>query len=122
MLPPMTDCLLHHLKQSNYRAFGWSGALEAMQDLRSLEGHGYTKDRELLVTLTITKAQKPVSLIELMTCNCKMSGNHQHCSSRNTGLACFCMADYEGCGNPHGQTCISDSEESNEESTFEEEL
>lgn len=41
MLPPMTDCLLHHLKQSNYKAFGWSHALEAMQDLGSPEGHNH---------------------------------------------------------------------------------
>ena len=40
MLPPMTDFLLHHLKQSNCKAFGWNRALEAMEDLGSLEGHG----------------------------------------------------------------------------------
>ena len=34
MLPPITDCLLQHLRQSNYQAFVWSHALEAMQDLK----------------------------------------------------------------------------------------
>lgn len=76
--------------------------------------------------VTITKAQTPVSLLELMTCKCKMSGHQQNCSCSNTGLACtewyFWMANDEGCGNPHGLTCVSDSEESNEESTFEDEL
>ena len=45
-----------------------------MQDLGSLEGHGQTKDEELLVPLTITKAQTPVSLLKLIKCKCKMSG------------------------------------------------
>lgn len=40
MLPPMTDCLFHHLKQSTYEAYWWSRSLEAMQDLGSVEGHG----------------------------------------------------------------------------------
>ena len=61
--------------------------------------------------VTITKAQTPVSLLELMTCKCKT------CTEW-----CFWMANDEGCGNPHGLTCVSDSEESNEESTFEDEL
>ena len=121
MLPPMTDFLLHHLKQSNYKAFGWNLALEAIQDLGSLEGHGKTKDRELLIPLTTTKA--PVSLLELMTCRCKMSGYQQNCSCSNTRLfcteGCFFLADNEGCGNPHGLTFVSHSEESNEERTFE---
>ena len=122
MLSPMTDCLLHHLKQSNYKAFGWSCALEAMQDLGPLEGHGQTKDKELLVPLTITKAQTPVSLLKLMTCKCKMSGCRQNCSCSDTGLACtegcFCMAEDEGCGNPHSLTCVSDLQESKGESSF----
>ena len=40
MLSPTTDCPLQHLKQSNYQAFVCSHALEAMQDLESLKGHG----------------------------------------------------------------------------------
>ena len=35
---------------------------------------------------------------------------------------CFCMAENERCGNPHGLTCVNDSEESNTESSYEEEL
>ena len=54
MLPPITDCLLQHLRQSNYQAFVWSDALEAMQDLESQEGHRWMKDGELLVPLPIT--------------------------------------------------------------------
>lgn len=68
MLPPTTDCLRQHLEHSNYQAFGWSHALEAMQDLRSPEGHGWVLDGELLVLLPITKAPAPVSLLKLMTC------------------------------------------------------
>ena len=34
MLPPITDCLLQHLRQSTYQAFVWSHAREAMQDLK----------------------------------------------------------------------------------------
>ena len=79
MLPPTTDCLLQHLKQSNYKAFMWSHALEAIQDLKSTEGHGWMKNGELLVPHLITKALAQVNL-------------------------------------------LSDSEESYEESTFEEEL
>ena len=126
MLSPTTDCPLQHLKQSNYQAFVCSRALEAMQDLESLKGHGWTKDKELLVPLPITKAPAPVSLLELMTCKCKTSTCQQNCFSSNTGLACtegcFCMADNEACRNPYGMTSNSDSEESNEESSFEEEL
>ena len=81
--------------------------------------------RELLVLLPITNAPAPVSLLELTTCKCKTSAYWQNCFCGNTGLAyaevCFCMADDEACSNPHGLTCISDSEESNEESSFEEE-
>ena len=48
--------------QSNYKAFRWGFPLEAMQDPESLEGHGWTKDEELLVSLPIRKASAPVSL------------------------------------------------------------
>lgn len=67
MLPPMTDCVLNHLKAIKLQSV-WSRAFEATQDLGSLEGHGQTKDEELLVPLTITKAQTPVSLLKLMKC------------------------------------------------------
>ena len=40
MLPPTSDCLLQHLKQSNCQAFVWRHALEAMQVLESPEGRG----------------------------------------------------------------------------------
>ena len=46
MLPPATDCLFQHLEHSNYQAFGWSHALEAMQDLGSQEGHGWVHMRD----------------------------------------------------------------------------
>ena len=65
--------------EANYKAFMWSHALEAMQNLKSTEGHGWMKNGELLVPQPITKALAPVNL-------------------------------------------LSDSEESCEESTFEEEL
>ena len=63
MLPPTTDCLLQHLKQSNYKAFMWSHALEALQDLKSMEGHGWMKNGELLVPQPITKALAQVNLL-----------------------------------------------------------
>lgn len=119
MLPPTSDCLLQHLKRSNYQAFVWRHALEAMQDLESPEGHGWLRDGELLVPLLITKAPAPESLLELTTCKCKTSACLRNCSCNNTGLACtegcYCTADDEACKNPHGLTCISDSEESDEE-------
>ena len=117
VLSPTTDPLLHHLKQSNYQAFVWSCALEAMQDLESREGHGWMKEKELLVPLPITKAPVPVSLLP-MTCKCKTSACQQNCSCHDKGLACtkgcFCMTDNEACRNPHDMTSISDSEERDE--------
>ena len=119
MLPPTSDCLLQHLKRANYQAFLWRHALEAMLDLESPEGHGWVRDRELLVPLPITKSPAPESLLELTTCKCKTSACLRNCSCNNAGLACtegcYCMADDEACKNPHGLTCISDSEESDEE-------
>lgn len=119
MLPPTSDCLLQHLKRSNYQVFVWRHALEAMQDLEPPEIHGWVKDGELLVPLLITKAPAPESLLELTTCKCKTSACLRSCSCNNTGLACregcYCMADDEACKNPHGLTCVSDSEESDEE-------
>ena len=92
-------------------------ALEAMQDLESPEGHGWVRDRELLIPLLISK--EPESLLELTTCKCKTSACWRNCSCNNTGLACsegcYCMPDNEACKNPHGLTCIIDSEESEEE-------
>ena len=52
-------------------------------------------------------------------CKCKTSSCLRNCSCNNTGLSCtegcYCMADDEVCKNPHGVTCISDSEESDQE-------
>ena len=73
MLPPTSDCLLQHLKQANYQAFVWRHSVEAMQDLESPEGHGWVRDRELIVLLLITKSPAPESLLELTTCTCKTS-------------------------------------------------
>ena len=73
MLPPTTDCLLQHLKQSNYKAFMWSHALEAMQDLKSTEGHGWMKNGELLVPQPITKALAPVNLLSDSEESCEES-------------------------------------------------
>ena len=119
MLPPTSDCLLQHLKRSNYQAFVWRHALEAMQDLESPEGHGWVRDEKHLLPLLMTKAPAPESLLELTTCKCKTSSCLRNCSCNNTGLSCtegcYCMADDEVCKNPHGVTCISDSEESDEE-------
>ena len=73
MLPPTTDCLLQHLKQSNYKAFMWSHALEAMQDLKSTKGHGWMKNGELLVPQPITKALAPVNLLSDLEESCEES-------------------------------------------------
>lgn len=117
MLSPTTDCLLQHLKKSKCKAFMKSHTLKAMQDLKSLEGHGWMKNGELLVPQPIKKALASVNLLKLMMCQCKMSACEQNYSCSNTGLACtegcFCLADDEGCSNPHG--LISETEESNRE-------
>ena len=119
ILPPTSDCLLQHLKRSNYQAFVWRHALEAMQDLEPPEGHGWVRDVELLAPLLITKAPVSESLLELTTCKCETSACLRNCSCNNTGLACtegcYCIADDEACKNPHGLTCTSESEESDEE-------
>lgn len=119
MLPPTSDCLLQHLKRSNYQAFVWKHALHAMQDLQPPEGYGWVRDGELLLPLLITKAPAPESLLELTTCKCKTSACLRNCSCNITGLACtegcYCMADDQACKNPHGLAHISDSEESDEE-------
>ena len=52
MLPPTTDCLLQHLKQSNYKAFMWSHAL---------------------VPQPITKALAPVNLLSDSEESCEES-------------------------------------------------
>lgn len=117
--PPTSDCLLQHLKRSNYQAFVWRHALEAMQDLESPGGHGWMIDEKHLLPLLMTKTPAPESLLELTTCRCKTSSCLRNCSCNNTGLSstegCYCMADDEVCKNRHGVTCISDSEESDEE-------
>ena len=50
-----------------------------MQDLGSLEGHGQTKDEELLVPLTITKAQTPVKIADELFYRmfCKNTQKHE---------------------------------------------
>ena len=119
MLPPTSDCLLQHLKQSNYQPFVWRYALEVMQNLEPPEGHGWVRDGELLAPSLITKAPAPESLLELTMCKCKTSTCLRNCSCNNTGLACtegyYCMADDEACKNPHDLTCTSESEESDKE-------
>jgi len=82
MLPPTSDCLLQHLKRANYQAFLWRHALEAMQDLDSPEGHGWVRDRELIVPLLITKSPAPESLLEMTACKCKTSACLRNCSCR----------------------------------------
>lgn len=67
MLPPTSDCLLQHLKRSNYQAFIWRHALEAMQDFESPEGHGWVRDEKHILPLLMTKAPAPESLLELTT-------------------------------------------------------
>lgn len=119
MLPWMSDCLIQHLKRSNYQAFIWRHALEAVQDLESLEGHGWVRDEKHLLPLLMKKALAPESLLDLKTCKCKMSSCLPNWSCNNTGLSCtegcYCMADDEECKNLHGVTCICDSEESDKE-------
>lgn len=56
--------------QSN---FMWSHALEAMQDLKSTEGHRWMKNRELLVPQPITKALAPVNLLSDSEESCERS-------------------------------------------------
>lgn len=60
-------------KQSNYQALSWSHALKAMQDLESLEGHEWIKDRELHIPLPIAKALATVSHLKLTMCKRKTS-------------------------------------------------
>lgn len=107
------DKFIQKDKQSNYQAFLWSHASRAMQDLESLEGHEWIKDREHFIPLPITKALAPVSLLKLTMCKCKTSTCQQNYFCSNTGLACtegcFCIADNKACSDPNGLTCISDS-------------
>ena len=51
----------------------WSHALEAMQDLKSMEGHGWMKNRELLVPHPITKALAQVNLLSDSEESCEES-------------------------------------------------
>ena len=59
--------------EANYKAFMWSHALEAMQDLKSMEGHGWMKNRELLVPQPITKALAQVNLLSDSEESCEES-------------------------------------------------
>lgn len=59
--------------EANYKAFMWSHALEAMQDLKSMEGHGWMKNRELLVPQPITKALAQVNLLSDSEESCEKS-------------------------------------------------
>ena len=71
MLPPTSDSLLQHLKQSNYQAFVWRHTFEAMQDLEPPGGHGWVRNKELFVLLLVTKVPEPERLFELTTCKYK---------------------------------------------------
>ena len=130
MLPSTTDWLLQHLEHLYNQAFGWSRALEAMQDLGSPEGHGWMRDGELLILLPITNAPAPVSLLELMTCKYKTSTCQQNCPAATQDLlAQKCTSAWQTSTpttprhpRPHGLTFVSDSEESDEERSFVEEL
>ena len=59
--------------EANYKAFLWSHALEAMQDRKSMECHGWMKNRELLVTQPITKALAQVNLLSDSEESCEKS-------------------------------------------------
>ena len=59
--------------EANYKAFMWSRALEAMQDLKSMECHGWMKNRELLVPQPITKALAQVNLLSDSEESCEKS-------------------------------------------------
>ena len=50
-----------------------SRALEAMQDLKSMECHGWMKNRELLVPQPITKALAQVNLLSDSEESCEES-------------------------------------------------
>ena len=112
MLPPTSDSFL---QQSNYQAFVWRHAFEAMQDLEPPECRGWGRNEELFVSLLVTKALAPESLFELTTCKCKTSACLRNCSCTNRGLVCtercYCVADDEASKNPNVLTFISDSEE-----------
>ena len=56
MLPPTSDSLLQHLKQSNYQTFVWRHAFEEIQDLEPPEGHGWVRNEELFCIIASHKS------------------------------------------------------------------
>ena len=105
VLPPTSDSLSQHIKRANYQAYVWRNALEPMQQLPPLESHCLYKEDGVLKPVLITREQAPKSLLELTTCQCKISMCRTNCSCSSTGLpcteSCFCMGDEEACKNPH---------------------
>lgn len=113
-LPPNSDCLLQHIRRSNFQAISWKQCLSPLLQLPQVEGNGWKLDGEGRLEISwMTNPSAPESLIEFVKCSCKTGCKSKRCSCVKSNVQCTEVCSCNGCGN---MLPVDDDEESEDES------
>lgn len=73
-LPPTTDNLRQHIQRANYQTAAWKHSLQAIVNMPSPVGNGWSfTDGHLIEPTLMSKDPAPVGLLELTACKCAKS-------------------------------------------------
>lgn len=96
-----------HIKRANYQTLIWKKALVPFADLPDPVGNGWNLTDGILQPTLMTKEPAPKSLLELVSCGCKLSKcSRRDCQCKANNLACIesctCLSNEE-CKNPYNK-------------------
>lgn len=83
-LPPCAQSLKQHCNRANYVSKIWKSAHNALMEIPSPIGHGWTSD---IKVHWFDGPEASPALVQLTSCNCK-KGCGAHCSCRKSKFAC----------------------------------
>ena len=92
VLPPTKDCLLQHIKRSNYQAGVYRRCLKQKNGAPSPVGHGWKLVDGALQIVWMTLPAVPADLVNQVTCGCAKSAcKSPRCSCQAAGVPCTTM-------------------------------
>ena len=114
-LPPTYDSLLQHARRANYQTHIWINATNAILNLPTPAGNGWSITENVIVPCFMTKESVPKSVLELVACKCRSGCANNRCSCHKNGMectdACTCH-NFKECENDEClQDLISSSED-----------
>lgn len=115
LLPPTKDELFQHVKRANYQTFIWKRAMLVNPETPAPNGNGWNENDGQLEVVWMEQQPAPLSLLELVVCDCKRAKCLTDCQCRVLLMECTELCKCKGSCDNVNYDNIDESDDENDE-------